>query len=294
MRMRLIVTAMALGLAATMGGSALAQSDQAAPAAAPPPDTVVAIIDDVKITRADVVASAATLPAQYQAQLEQIFPALIDRLVDLTLLANEARGQNLQDDPDVKTEVERLLNETISKTLITRHVKAAVTEEAIKARYEKMIAETPATVETKASHILLETEDEAKAVIAELAAGGDFTTLAKTKSKDPSAAQNGGDLGYFTAEQMVPEFSTAAFALEKGAISTAPTQSQFGWHVIMVVDRRDKAPPTFEESKAKIEETLSNEAASDYLKELRVAAKVELFNPDGTPRTDAAAEPVQQ
>jgi peptidyl-prolyl cis-trans isomerase C len=204
----------------------------------------------------------------------------------------------LQDDPEVKAELERLLDETISKTLITRHIKSVVTEEAVRASYDKMVAETPAAVEIRASHILLETEDEAKAVIAELAAGADFATLAKAKSKDPSAAQNGGDLGYFSADQMVPEFSAAAFALEKGATSQTPVKSQFGWHVILVVDRRDKAPPSFEESKDKIEADMSNKEAEAFLKELRAASNVVLFNPDGTPiaapADDPAAEPAQQ
>lgn len=301
MNLRLIGTALAVGLAALPGPLAWAQNDvaPAAPgAAAPPPDTVVAIINDVKLTRADVIASAATLPQQYQSQIEQIFPSLIDRLIDLTLLATEARTQNLPDDPEVKAELERQLNETISRMLITRHIKAVVTEEAIKARYDKVVAETPAAAEIRASHILLETEKAAEAIIAELAAGADFATLAKAKSKDPSAAQNGGDLGFFAAEQMVPEFSQAAFALEMGAISQAPTKSQFGWHVIMVVDRRDQTPPSFDESKGKIEESLSNEAVTGYLQELRTAAKVETFNPDGSPKVDAvtdpAGEPVQQ
>jgi peptidyl-prolyl cis-trans isomerase C len=286
--------AMALGMAVLAGGVVFAQSDQAAPAAAPSPDTVVAIVNGENITRADVIASAESLPAQYRTQIDQIFPALIDRLVDLRLLVLQARSENLQDDAEVKAEMARLLDETISKTLITRHIKSVVTEEAIKARYDKMVAETPPTQETRASHILLETEDEAKAVIAELEAGADFATLAKAKSKDPSAAQNGGDLGYFTKDRMVPEFAEAAIALEKGSMSKAPTQSEFGWHVIMVVDRRDQALPSFEETRAQLEEAMSNEAATAFLKQLREGAKVELFNPDGTPMAPSPEQPAQQ
>jgi peptidyl-prolyl cis-trans isomerase C len=127
------------------------------------------------------------------------------------------------------------------------------------------------------------TEDEAKDIIRQLDGGADFAALAKEKSTDPSAKQNGGDLGYFTAGEMVPEFSQAVFAMEKGESSKAPVKSQFGWHVIKVVDKRQKAPPSLEESHGHIEELLSGELLSAYLTSLRSTATVEKFNPDGTP-----------
>jgi peptidyl-prolyl cis-trans isomerase C len=261
----------------------------APPTAAPPPDTVVAIVNGTKVTRADVIASAQSLPAEYQSKIDAIFPALIDRLVDLTLLAEEGRKQNLQGDPEVKARLDQLANQVIQEVVIRRHLQKEMTEDAIKARYEKFVAEQPTQTEIRASHILMATEEEAKEIIKQLEGGADFATVAKEKSTDPSAKQNGGDLRYFTAGEMVPEFSQAAFAMEKGEISKAPVKSKFGWHVIKVVDKRQKAPPSLEETHSHIEEMLSGELLTAYLASLRTAAKVEKFNPDGTPIAAAPA-----
>jgi len=285
-------------LAAGVLAPALAQETQPAPGttagqttqpAGPPPETVVAIINGKKYTRADVIASAQSLPAEYQSKIDAIFPALIDRLVDLTLLADEGRKQNLQDDPEVKARIDQLTNQVIQEALIRRHIQKMMTEDAIKARYDKFVAEQPAQTEIRASHILVATEDEAKDIIRQLDGGADFAALAKEKSTDPSAKQNGGDLGYFTAGEMVPEFSQAVFAMQKGESSKVPVKSQFGWHVIKVVDKRPKAPPSLEESHGHIEELLSGELLTAYLTTLRTGATVEKFNPDGTPITATPA-----
>jgi peptidyl-prolyl cis-trans isomerase C len=261
----------------------------APPTAVPPPDTVVAIVNGTKVTRADVIASAKSLPAEYQSKIDAIFPALIDRMVDLTLLADEGRKQNLQDDAEVKARIEQVTNQVIQEVVIRRHLQKEMTEDAIKARYEKFVAEQPAQTEIRASHILVASEEEAKDIIKQLDGGADFAAIAKEKSTDPSAKQNGGDLGYFTAGDMVPEFSQAVFAMEKGESSKTPVKSQFGWHVIKVVDKRPKAPPTLEETHSHIEELLSSELLTAYLASLRTTATVEKFNPDGTPITAAPA-----
>ncbi|HTO84819.1 MAG TPA: peptidylprolyl isomerase [Methylomirabilota bacterium] len=293
MKTRIFGATLALGLLAAAPGPVLAQTDQPAPAQAgqPAPDTVVAIVNGNKITRADVIASAKSLPQQYQQQIDAIFPALVDRLVDLTLLAEEGRKQNLQDDPEVKAEIAQRTEQVIEEALIRRHLKAAMTEDAIKARYDKFVKETPPQSEIRARHILVDTEAEAKDIITQLASGADFATLAKEKSKDPSAKQNGGDLGYFSAGQMVPEFSKAAFAMQVGETSKEPVKTDFGWHVINIEDRRDKAPPTLEEARSQIQETLSGELMSAYLESLHQGATVQKFNPDGTP---IMPKPVEQ
>lgn len=283
--------ALALGL---MAAGAAAQAQESQPAA-PPPDTVVAIIDGDKITRADVIDSAKSLPEEYQDKIDAIFPDLINRLIDLRLLAAEGRKQKLPDDPEVKARIAELTDQVIQEFLIRRQVEQGMTEATIKARYDKFVAENPPQAEVHALHILSATEAEAKAIIAELAAGADFSVLAASKSTDPSARQNGGDLGYFVADDMVGEFSTAAFAMEKGAVSAAPVQSQFGWHVIKVVDKRDRTPPSFEQARGQIEQMLSGELVTAYLNRLRGAARIERFNPDGTPlAADPAAGDTQQ
>src|SRR5829696_7345586 len=136
-------------------------------------------------------------------------------------------------------------------------------------------------MEVHARHILVETEDEAKASAAELKKGGDFAELAKKKSKDPGAA-DGGDLGFFTKDQMVPEFSAVAFTLEPGKISD-PVKSQFGWHIIKVEEKRSRQAPGFDQVKGQIETYVTRKAQADYVAKLREAAKVE--------RMDKPAEP---
>jgi peptidyl-prolyl cis-trans isomerase C len=301
MTIRSLGALLAFALLAATLASAAAQETQPAPApsqsapsaASPPPETVVAIINGTKITRADVIASARSLPSQYQQQIDAIFPALIDRLVDLTLLSDVGRAQNLQDDAEVKSRVAQFTDQVIQEMVIRRHIETMMTEEAIKARYEKFVAEQPAQTEVHAQHILVASEAEAKNVITQLAGGADFSTLAKEKSTDPSAKQNGGDLGYFAAGDMVPEFERAAFALEKGQSSQEPVQSQFGWHVIKVVDRREKTPPTLDEARGQIQELLSSELVTSYVTALRADAKIEVFNPDGTPKEPGPEQPQQ-
>jgi peptidyl-prolyl cis-trans isomerase C len=291
-----VAPAMAQEAQPTTPDSAAGQSAQPAE---PSLDTVVAVVDGKKLTRADVIASAKSLPAEYQSKIDVIFPALIDRLVDLTVLSEEGHKQNLQDDPEVKTRIEQVANQVIQEVLIRRYLQKMMTEDAIKARYEKFVADQPAQTEIRASHILVATEEEGKAIIVQLEGGADFATIAKEKSTDPSAKQNGGDLGYFTAGEMVPEFSQAVFAMGKGDSSKTPVKSQFGWHVIRVVDKRAKVPPSLEETRPQIEEMLSGELLTAYLTSLRTTAKIEKFNPDGTPipakpATGGAEQPQQQ
>ncbi len=291
------LAAAAIGPAAAQDSQSPTESTQsqgAQPIAEPPPETVVAIINGAKITRADVIASAQSLPPQYRQQINAIFPALIDRLVDLTLLSDEGRKRNLEDDGEVKARVAQFTNQVIQELVIRRHIETTMTEEAILAHYRKFIAESPAQSEVHALHILVASEAEAEDVIARLAGGADFSALAKERSTDPSAKQSGGDLGFFGSGDMVPEFEKAAFELETGESSKAPVQTQFGWHVIKVVDRRDKTPPTLDQARGEIEETLSSELVTAYVSSLRAGATIEVFNPDGTPKPAPADQPQQQ
>ena len=190
----------------------------------------------------------------------------------------------------MKGQLARLEDRVIERVYLTRMVEKAVTEEKLRARYADFVKKQPAGEEVKASHILLEKEDDAKRVIAELGKGGDFARLAREKSIDPSGRENGGDLGFFKKEQMVPEFSAAAFAMKKGETSKAPVKSQFGWHVIRVTDRRETPAPTFEEAREELHDELMREAIDGHVKELRDAAKVELYNPDGSALAPAAPQ----
>lgn len=272
-----------------------AVAQPAAPAAEPPPETVVAIVNGKSVTRADIIASAKQLPAEYQQQINQVFPALIDRQIDLILLSDAGAKQNLLEDPEIKQQVAELTENILRQAVLDRYLQAQMTEPAIKARYDKFVAALPKQQEVKARHILVEKEEDAKAIVVQLDGGADFSIIAKEKSKDPGSGPKGGDLGYFVAGQMVPEFSDAAFKLEKGHYTKAPVKSQFGWHIIIVDDKRDKQPPTLEEARSTIEQIMSNELVTGFVDDLRKSATVVKFNPDGTPVAPAdGGQPTQQ
>ena len=165
--------------------------------------------------------------------------------------------------------------------------KAAVTDAAMRKVYDEAVGQMSKEPEVRARHILVETEDEAKAVLAELKKGADFAELAKSRSKDPGSAE-GGDLGYFTKDQMVPEFSEVAFKLDKGALSD-PVKSQFGWHVIKVEDRRERQAPEFDKVKDQLETYVVRRSQVEMITKLRQEAKIErLTAPPGAPAAPAA------
>lgn len=282
--LRLAAGALVLSLGAT---AAMAQTTPATPpATAPAGDPVVAIVNGKTLKRSDVVASAQTLPAQYRNQVDQLFPQLVDRLIDITLMVDEGRKQNLQNDPDVKAIVATYEDEAIRQVLVKRFLAGKITDADLKKRYDAEVAKVPPTEELKASHILVKTEDEAKDIIKQLEGGADFAKLAKEKSTDTGSGANGGDLGYFGDGDMVPEFYAAANKLKKGEFTKDPVKSQYGWHVILLTDRRTKEAPKFEEVKDQIKDELTQELVSAWLTDLHKAAKIQKFGPDGKPLPD--------
>jgi peptidyl-prolyl cis-trans isomerase C len=158
--------------------------------------------------------------------------------------------------------------------------KAATTEEAERKAYDEAAKAEPPQQEIHARHILLPTEEEAKAALARVKAGEDFAKVATEVSKDPSG--DGGDLGWFTKDRMVPEFSEAAFKLKEGEISE-PVKTQFGWHIIKIEGIRTKSFPPFEQVKDQAARYVAQKAESDAVTQLHSAAKIELFGPDGNP-----------
>jgi peptidyl-prolyl cis-trans isomerase C len=206
-------------------------------------------------------------------------------LIDMKIVAKAAEDKKVENNEDFKRRLAFTRNRLLMDSLLATEGKAATTDEAMKKVYEDAAKQITGEQEVHARHILVETEDEAKAIAEELKKGADFAELAKKKSKDPGAS-DGGDLGFFTKEQMVPEFSNVAFALEPGKISD-PVKSQFGWHIIKVEEKRARKAPDFEQVKAQIETYVSRKAQADYVAKLREAAKVErLDKPD-----EAAAKP---
>jgi peptidyl-prolyl cis-trans isomerase C len=254
-----------------------------APSPLPPPNTVVARVDGTELHLSDVEAAQQNLPPQAQKlPLEQIYPMLLDRLVDGALITEAGRKEHLEQDPELQVRLKRYEDRLIQEAYLNQAIKAAETEDQLKARYQTFAKDTAGREEVHAQHILVKTEDEAKSVIAELDKGADFAELAKKYSTDPSAS-SGGDLGYFGHDDMVKAFTDAAFALSPGRYSKTPVKTEFGWHVIKVEDRRAGKPPSFEEAREQLSRDLAHEIIDAKLQNLRGAAKIEEFGLDGKP-----------
>ncbi len=243
-------------------------------------DPVVARVNGEEIRRSAVFELVQTLPPQYQSQIAQIYPLLVQRLVDFKLAYAAGQAGGLADDQDVKDRVAEMEKRVIREVWIERAVEALATDDALQGGYKDFVAANPPATEQNARHILLKTEEEARDIIAKLDGGGDFAELAKEHSTGPSGPQ-GGDLGYFTDDQMVPEFSAVASALEPGQYAKDPVQTQFGWHVIKVEDRRQVAAPSFEEMEPQLRQELARKNVETVLKDLRESADIEI-TPAGT------------
>jgi peptidyl-prolyl cis-trans isomerase C len=270
-----------LAVALVAGSATFAADTPSAPAAAGS-DPVVARVNGKELHRSDVAAYQHILPPQFQRMpLEQIYPMLIEQMVSTILVTEAARKEHLADDPDVKRRLAQDEGRIMGQTYMERLVTQAATDSALHAQFDKYLKEHPPQEEVSARHILVGNEDEAKAVIAELGKGADFAALAKQHSTDPSK-DNGGDLGWFSRDQMVPEFSDAVFKLNKGDYTKEPVKTQFGYHVIKLEDRREGKPATFDEVKDELKNEIARDVVEKKLKELRANGKVETFALDGS------------
>ncbi|NML75929.1 peptidylprolyl isomerase [Rhizobium sp. S-51] len=241
-------------------------------------DAVVAKVGKLEITQSELDLAIANLDPQL-AQLpdEQKKVAALSGAIDVKLLAGNADGEGLKDDAEFKKRMAFIADRELHNLYFKKHVVDAVTEDEVKARYEKEIAALPKQEEVRARHILVKTEEEAKAIIADLDAGKDFVELAKEKSTDPNKSE-GGDLGYFTKGRMVPEFEEAAFAMEKGSYSKVPTKTQFGFHVIKVEDKRDAAPPAYEQVGQQIRQLVMRDKYLAIIEKAKAEQKVEILD----------------
>jgi len=266
---------MKFGLASTAVAGCLAFALLAAlPLRAEEANPVLAKVNGAEIRASDVALAEEELGPS----LAQMDPAtkkenVLSFLIDMKIVSKEAEDKKIADRDDFKTRLAFARNRLLMDNLLAVEGKAATTDENMKKVYEEAARQISGEQEVHARHILVETEDQAKKIEADLKKGADFAELAKKESKDPGAS-DGGDLGFFTKDQMVPEFSTAAFALEPGKISD-PVKTQFGWHVIKVEEKRTRKAPDFEQVKPQIETYVVRKAQADYVAKLRTAAKVE-------------------
>lgn len=239
-------------------------------------EKVVAEVNGMAITEAEIGLAQAELAQQF-AQLpeEQKRLAALTALIEIKLMANLAREKGLDQDADFKRRLEFLEARALHSGVVDTEIGKKVTDGDIRSRYDKEISNSPASNEVKARHILVKTEEEAKAIIAELDGGADFETLAKDKSTGPSGP-NGGDLGYFGKGQMVPPFEAAAFALNAGEYTKEPVQTQFGFHVIKVEDKRAQQPPAFDEVKDQVRSMVLREKYLELVESLRSSANIDI------------------
>jgi peptidyl-prolyl cis-trans isomerase C len=239
-------------------------------------DPVIAKVDGVEVRESDLTLAeedlGSNIPPQVTGDAKREF--ILSYLTDIMLVAKAAEAKKVTDSTEFKTRLVFIRNKLLMESILQSEGKSAVNDQSMRKVYDDAVKQMSSEQEVRARHILVPTEAEAKAILADLKKGGNFEALAKEKSKDPGAAAQGGDLGYFTKDQMVPEFAEVAFKLEKGALSD-PVKSQFGWHIIKVEDKRSKSPPPFDQVKDQVETYVQRKAQAEYVTKLRDGAKVE-------------------
>ena len=266
------------GLLAATALTALVALSPAA-SAADAKDPVIATLDGVEITKTDLDLAEGNIDPQLsQLPPEQKKLAALTAVIDSKLIAAKAKSEKLEETTEFKDRMEFISDRELHNAYFKKHVVDVVTDAEIKARYDKEVADMPKQQEVHARHILVKTEDEAKAVIKALGEGKDFAELAKEKSTDPNKS-DGGDLGFFRKGQMVPEFEAAAFAMNKGDVSKTPIKTQFGFHVIKVEDKRDTPPPEFDKVKDQVRQIIMRDKYLELLKASKSEAKIEIVDP---------------
>lgn len=267
----------------------------AAPAWAAP-DTVVAKVNGRDITEAEVTfaeneigSELAGVPSESRRRV------LVEYLIEAHLMADAAEKAKLAEGEAFEARMKYYRLRALRDAYFEQKVRDSVPEAEARAIYDERVKSLPSQEEVRARHILVKTQEEAKKVADELKGGGDFSELAKKYSQD-RGGEGGGDLGYFTRGQMVKSFEDAAFALEKDKISD-PVQTEFGWHILKVEDKRDRQPPSFEEVKDQISASLIQSKLQSSVQELRDSAKIEIIDPElkKASETDAgAAAPAEE
>jgi len=253
-----------------------AKPQAAAPAA--PSDPVVARVNGQAITRSEVVAIYEQLPPQMQqVPLEQIFTPLVNEIVARRLISEAAEKAKMADDAKVKQQLAAAREQVLQQAYLERTVEQQVTEAKIQDRYKQALKDQPPREEVHARHVLVATEADALAALEDVKKGKDFAEVSRSRSTGPTAA-TGGDLGFFSKEQMVPEFAEAAFGLQAGQVTQKPVKTQFGWHIIKVEARRTAPPPTLAEMHDELRDQLVRETLEKTVADLRKGAKVEIYD----------------
>ena len=236
---------------------------------------IVANVNNEDISLETMIHAMNELPPEIQSQpFMSYYEDLLERVIDIKLFAQEGKKMKLDEEPSVRAAIDFVIEKVLMQAFLSKYVQENIKEENIKASYNNFIADETSREEIKASHILMDTESEAIDVINMLNDGDDFAELAKNKSTGPSGP-SGGDLGWFKRGQMVPPFEKAAFSLNKNEITQIPVQTQFGWHVIKIFDKRIPEAPSYENMKSKLIQGLERKIVSKKIQDLRNDALIE-------------------
>lgn len=281
-------------LASSVLGGCLAVALLAAtPVRADDSNPVLAKVNGSEIRQSDVnVAEEELGPSLAQMDPAARQDNVLSFLIDMKIIAKAAEDKKIENTEDFKKRLAFARDRLLMDKLLASEGKAALTPDAMKAVYEDASKQITSEQEVHARHILVPTEEEAKKIEDQLKKGADFAELAKKESKDPGAS-DGGDLGFFTKDQMVPEFSKVAFELEPGKISD-PVKTQFGWHIIKVEEKRMSSPPPIEQVQQQLAQDLMFKAFNDIVGPLKKDAKLDI--PDAAlaaavkKQADSAAE----
>ena len=236
---------------------------------------IVANVNNEDISLETIIHAMNELPPEIQSQpFMSYYEDLLERVIDIKLFAQEGKKMKLNEEPSVRAAIDFVIEKVLMQAFLSKYVQENIKEENLKVSYNNFIADETSREEIKASHILMDTESEAIDVIKMLIDGDDFAELAKNKSTGPSGP-SGGDLGWFKRGQMVPPFEKAAFSLNKNEITQIPVQTQFGWHVIKIFDKRIPEAPSYESMKNKLIQDLERKIVSKKIQDLRNDALIE-------------------
>lgn len=239
---------------------------------APTADTVVATVNGTAITLGHMIVAREALPEQYKAlPPDVLFKGILDQLVQQTVLEQSMEGKLTRRD---MLQVENNKRGYVSSRALESVVMAAVTDEALQAAYDARFKDAAPQTEYNAAHILVETEEKAKELLAQIEGGADFAELAKANSTDPGSGANGGDLGWFGAGMMVKPFEEAVLAAEVGKV-VGPVKTDFGYHLILVKETRAAAQPTLDDIRDELAAEIEQKAIEVHVAAVTEAAKIE-------------------
>lgn len=244
---------------------------------------VVAVVDGKEITRTDVYRFIRTMPANIQQMpATTVYPMALEQVINTRIVQNKAEDADLEETEAFKAEMEIAKQQIARNLYIEKQLESKIDEGTIKKMYKEYTKDIPDVEERRARHILVETEEKAKAVLAKLETGEKFEDLAKSLSIGPTSVK-GGDLGYFAKQEMVPEFSEAAFNMKKGDVMDKPVKTQFGWHIIQLVDIRDRPKPSMEQLAPALQAEARRKALDELLQKWRKNAEIKQFDINGKP-----------